>query len=60
MTPFYGTDAANLLRRGGMEGVVCEPGGRYNTTPDEGMDIADHLAMVRIYLLRIVDICELA
>ena len=32
---FYGTDAAHLLRTGGMEGVVCGPGGRYNTMPDE-------------------------
>jgi len=30
---FYGTDAGHLYQRGGMEGVVCGPGGRYNTMP---------------------------
>jgi acetylornithine deacetylase len=57
---YYGTDAANPLRKGGMEGVVCGPGGRYNTMPDERGDIADYLDKVRIYLLSILDICELA
>ena len=57
---FYGTDAAHLYRRAGMEGVVCGPGGRYNTMPDERVDIADYLDMIRIYLLTILDICEIA
>jgi acetylornithine deacetylase len=57
---YYGTDAAHLYREAGMEGVVCGPGGRYNTMPDERVDIADYLDMVRIYLLTILDICELA
>jgi acetylornithine deacetylase len=56
---FYGTDAGHLYERGGMEGVVCGPGGRYNTMPDERVEIADFLDMVRIYLLTILDICEL-
>ena len=43
-----------------MEGIVCGPGGRYNTMPDERVDIADYLDMIRIYMLRILDICELA
>src|SRR5215831_16223814 len=62
MTPpgFYGTDAAHLCRLAGMEGVVCGPGGRYNTMPDERVDIVDYLDMVRIYLLTILDICEMA
>jgi acetylornithine deacetylase len=54
---FYGTDAAHLAKAG-MEGVVCGPGGRYNTMPDERVDIPDFLDMVRIYLLTILDICE--
>ncbi|MCW3476066.1 M20 family metallopeptidase [Limobrevibacterium gyesilva] len=54
---FYGTDAAHLFRAGGMEGVVCGPGGRYNTMPDERVDIADFLDMVRIYMLTILEIC---
>jgi acetylornithine deacetylase len=54
---FYGTDAAHLYRMGGMAGVVCGPGGRYNTMPDERVDIADYLDMVRIYILTILKIC---
>lgn len=57
---FYGTDAGHLLETGGMEGVVCGPGGRYNTMPDERVDIADFLDMVRIYARVILDICEAA
>ena len=55
---FYGTDAAHFLHRAGMEGIVCGPGGRYNTMPDERVDIPDYLDMVRIYLLTILDICQ--
>jgi len=57
---FYGTDAGHLYARAGMEGVVCGPGGRYNTMPDERVEIADYLDMVRIYALTILDICESA
>jgi acetylornithine deacetylase len=57
---FYGTDAGHMHAIGGMQGVVCGPGGRYNTMPDERVDIPDFLDMVRIYLLTILDICELA
>jgi acetylornithine deacetylase len=55
---FYGTDAGHLYERAGMEGVVCGPGGRYNTMPDEKVEIADYIDIVRIYLLTILDICE--
>jgi acetylornithine deacetylase len=55
---FYGTDAGHFYRELGMEGVVCGPGGRYNTMPDERVDIADYLDMVRIYMLAILEICE--
>jgi len=55
---FYGTDAAHLKHRAGMQGIVCGPGGRYNTMPDERVDIPDYLDMIRIYLLTILDICE--
>jgi acetylornithine deacetylase len=54
---FYGTDAAHLLHRAHMEGIVCGPGGRYNTMPDERVDIPDFIDMVRIYMLVILDIC---
>jgi acetylornithine deacetylase len=57
---FYGTDAAHLLHRAKMEGIVCGPGGRYNTMPDERVDIPDFLDMIRVYMLSILDICEVA
>ncbi|MBO1324441.1 M20 family metallopeptidase [Acetobacter sp. TBRC 12305] len=54
---FYGTDAGHLYHELGLEGVVCGPGGRYNTMPDERVDIIDYLDMIRIYMLVILDIC---
>ena len=35
-----------------MPGIVCGPGGRYNTMPDERVDIVDYLDAIRIYLRR--------
>jgi len=55
---FFGTDAGHFYAELGMEGIVCGPGGRYNTMPDERVDIADYLDMIRIYMLCILDICE--
>lgn len=55
---FFGTDAGHLYAEGGMEGVVCGPGGRYNTMPDERVDISDYLDMIRIYLMTICEVCE--
>jgi acetylornithine deacetylase len=43
-----------------MPGIVCGPGGRYNTMPDERVDIADYLDAIRIYLLTILDVCGVA
>ena len=54
---YYGTDAAHLLHRAHMEGIVCGPGGRYNTMPDERVDVPDYLDMIRIYMLAMLDIC---
>ncbi|WP_207000003.1 M20 family metallopeptidase [Trinickia mobilis] len=54
---FYGTDAGHLYEAGGMEGVVCGPGGRYNTMPDERVDINDFIDMVKIYMVTMMDIC---
>lgn len=56
-TSFFGTDAGHL-HAAGMEGIVCGPGGRYNTMPDERVDIQDYLDMIRIYMLTILEICE--
>jgi len=55
---YYGTDAGHFYAALGMEGIVCGPGGRYNTMPDERVDIVDYLDMIRIYMLCILDICE--
>ena len=55
---FYGTDAGHLHHSGGMEGIVCGPGGRYNTMPDERVDLRDYLDMIRIYIHIICDICR--
>src|SRR5438552_6552037 len=55
---FYGTDAAHLLHRAKMEGIVCGPGGRYNTMPDERVDVPDYLDMIKIYILAIQEICR--
>ncbi|MCO5089571.1 M20/M25/M40 family metallo-hydrolase [Bosea sp. (in: a-proteobacteria)] len=59
LTPpgFYGTDAGHLYRVAGMAGIVCGPGGRYNTMPDERVDIDDYLDMIRIYMGIICEIC---
>ncbi|MCO5089776.1 M20/M25/M40 family metallo-hydrolase [Bosea sp. (in: a-proteobacteria)] len=57
---FFGTDAGHLYAEAGMEGVVCGPGGKYNTMPDERVEISEFLDMIRIYMLTIIDICELA
>ena len=54
---FYGTDAGHLYARAGMQGIVCGPGGRYNTMPDERVEIRDYLDMIRIYVLTILEIC---
>lgn len=56
-TRFYGSDAGHLYELGGMEGIVCGSGGRYNTMPDERVDIADYLDLIKIYMLTIMDIC---
>lgn len=57
---YYGTDAGHFYQELGMEGIVCGPGGRYNTMPDERVDIPDYLDMIRIYMLAILDICEVS
>ena len=54
---FYGTDAAHFQHLLAMPGIVCGPGGRYNTMPDERVELRDYLDAVRLYLMLIVDIC---
>lgn len=61
---FYGTDAAHLAaphdERPGIEGLVCGPGGEFNTMPDERVRISDFIDCVKLYTLAILDICERA
>ena len=57
---FRNDQLGHFYKELGMEGVVCGPGGRYNTMPDERVDIPDYLDMIRIYMLAILDICEVA
>jgi len=54
---FYGTDAAHLQHCAGMEGIVCGPGGKYNTMPDERVEIADYIDITKMYILAMLDIC---
>ncbi|KAI5888233.1 Zn-dependent exopeptidase [Schizophyllum commune H4-8] len=54
---FYGSDAGHLYRKLGMEGVVCGPGGKYNTMPDERVELEDYYDCIRIFVRLIVDIC---
>src|SRR5262249_17732578 len=54
---YFGTDAAHRRHVGGMEGIVCGPGGRYNTMPDERVDVVDYLDMIRVYMLAMLEIC---
>ncbi|KAJ0422069.1 hypothetical protein BJY00DRAFT_94869 [Aspergillus carlsbadensis] len=56
-TCFYGSDAGHLYESLGMEGIVCGPGGRYNTRPDEKVDIVDYIDCIRMFIRLIVDIC---
>ena len=59
-TRFYGSDAGHLYELGGMEGIVCGCGGRYNTMPDERVDIVDYIDMIKVYMLTILNICGVA
>ena len=54
---FYGTDASHL-HRAGMEGVVCGRAGA--TTRCRTSGSIDYLDAIRLYMLAILDICEVA
>lgn len=55
---FYGTDAAHLAAAG-IEGVVCGPGGEFNTMPDERVRLSQFIDCVKVYILTIAEICGL-
>ncbi|ODV83672.1 hypothetical protein CANARDRAFT_29893 [[Candida] arabinofermentans NRRL YB-2248] len=54
---FYGSDAGHLYEKLGMQGIVCGPGGKFNTMPDEKVDIPDYLDCVRVFMRVIVEAC---
>ena len=56
---FYGTDAAHLAAAG-MEGVVCGPGGEFNTMPDERVRRTQFIDCVKMYVHAICDVCGVA
>ena len=53
---FYGTDAAHLAQAG-MTGLVYGPGGKYNTMPDERVELRDLFNAARVYARVIVATC---
>lgn len=54
---FYGTDAAHLAAAK-MEGIVCGPGGEFNTMPDERVHRTQFTDCVKMYIHAICEICE--
>ncbi|MBI2203197.1 MAG: M20/M25/M40 family metallo-hydrolase [Candidatus Rokubacteria bacterium] len=53
---FYGTDAAHLARAG-MVGLVYGPGGKFNTMPDERVELTELFHAARVYASAIVQTC---
>jgi acetylornithine deacetylase len=54
---YYGTDAAHLNAYG-LKGIVYGCGGKYNTMPDERVELNDLKAAARVYALSILDLCN--
>lgn len=46
---YYGTDASQLQHVARMSGVVCGVGGKYNTMPDERVELSDFHGATRLY-----------
>ena len=53
---YYGTDAP-FLAAAGAAGVVCGVGGKYNTMPDEKVELTDFHGGTRLYAAVAVAIC---
>jgi len=54
---YYGSDASHL-QRAGIIGVVCGAGGKYNTMPDERVELPQIRAATRMYALAARTICS--
>lgn len=53
---YYGTDAFHLASAG-IIGVVYGPGGKYNTMPDERVELSDLFTAAEVYVRAIIDVC---
>ena len=54
---YYGSDASHLQHLAGMKGVVCGAGGKYNTMPDERVELEQFQAATRLYTLVALSLC---
>ena len=54
---YYGSDASHLQHLAGMKGVVCGAGGKYNTMPDERVELSQLRSATRLYTLATRAIC---
>lgn len=54
---FYGSDAGHMYEKLQLQGIVMGPGGKYNTMPDEKVDLVDYFDCIRIFMRLIVDMC---
>jgi acetylornithine deacetylase len=54
---YYGTDAAHLSAYG-IKGIVYGCGGKYNTMPDERVELKDLTDAARVYALSLLDLCN--
>jgi acetylornithine deacetylase len=54
---FYGTDAAHL-QKAGIKGVIYGCGGKYNTMPDERVELKDLKTCARVYAASLLEMCN--
>ena len=54
---YYGSDASHLQHLAEMSGIVCGAGGKYNTMPDERVELSQLRAATRVYALTAQTIC---
>jgi acetylornithine deacetylase len=54
---YYDSDASLLQHLGGMTGVVCGVGGKFNTMPDERIEVSMFHDAARLYALVALDMC---
>ena len=54
---YYGSDASHLQHLAHAKGVVCGAGGKYNTMPDERVELSQFYACTRVYALAAQAMC---